>query len=183
MAFGQSVFSMDASFEPFLTNEIYALRAKEFLDCITKERSLYLHERHVIDFLEERINNAQLIVNNILSDEKAQKEINLFLQPDSVRLMLQLGIYQKDDSMSRAWQYFPKMLLENLSCGLRSKIACYIDTLAAWEKDSNYEQVSFDEYKKRFNKYFGEGNAKFNRQLIIESKKFAEAIIYLIKNS
>lgn len=173
-----SFLSMNIGANPPLTQSeatksLYTNSAKEYLATIVaiKEKSTDLDKKGLIEFLNNRINNA----NNILAGDRSsfEKECKS-LDPEWIFLFTLNDL--EDNPNARAVFYFSKMAQINLAYTLRIKLGCRLGEVDDVEKPyaDLIKKVSKEEYLEKFNAISSDELDNLRLQV---SKNFAQAVL------
>jgi hypothetical protein len=167
-------------------DELYALKAQEYLNIVTKNGKLVLPVQGLKQYLYKRIQNAQLCLKSKATLEEMRNECYYFLNSNTLRMQ---SIALASDVAHRQSYYFAVMVAFMESYHMSMQLHCYDSSLHPDPSvfPADFEKVSPDQFVSRVKKSIAIACDIVTHQCLmcqhfaVESKKCAEAILHLIE--
>ena len=156
-------------------NNMYALRAKEFLKQLSVEKATAALNQEVLQsFLKDRISIAEKLIAKVDDPSLKEKEQKTL---DSDWVFPFVLNHLDTNPNARVVYYYPKMAQENVAFVLRKKLKCRVsDEVVDFEESykDTLEKVSSEEFGKRMDSVSSD---EIENILLQGSKDFATAIL------
>lgn len=155
-----------------LNNDIYELSAREFLKTITKGGALE-SVKDLEKFFELRLSSAKSILESTATEDVITDEKYTL---DYIYLLIRFFDHLENCSDRRLYYYFA-LTVNNFAYGVSQQVHCCGDTEI--ERKMILQGLSSEQYNQH---YPSKKTNIIDRRIVIESQKFAEAILTLLRN-